>query len=534
MKLICRDRFVVYSSSITTTNNNISSARKHLLSPQLQTSIYQSINGIPFSNLNLLLLLSFKQTLQLSIKPNDLTFSLLLTNTSSSYSEAQGIHTHLLKSLLNLYARYGFVFFADQVFEDMPNSDVVWWNALICGYSYNGYDLDAWEIFFKVGLDVDSRVQNSLTYMYGKCNDLVSGRFLFEKMSDKCIISWNTMIGVYGQNGYIDEAMLAFTMVCLLSANNSYVIKTGLDMDSSVITSLICMYSRCGKTELAGLLGFTNTNHLYYGIKSGLTSDTLVVNGLISMYTKLDNMEAAFSLFRDLQERTLISWNSIISSCVQLGRWDDAMKLFYRMKMQPGPNYNCKHVGRGIHGYILRHHLEMEDFVLTGLIDMYTKCGSIGYAERLFRCIRQPCLATWNAMIKGYGTCGYEFEALQHYSEMVKQGQEPDEITFLGVLFSCSHGFLIHKGRRYFLIMREEFGIIPRVQHCASMVDLLSQLGFLDEAVTFIKNMEVEPDSVVWLALLSGCCTYRDVWLAECIKSRFCFWTIIIVVGSTF
>ncbi|KAI3886402.1 hypothetical protein MKX03_036689 [Papaver bracteatum] len=123
-------------------------------------------------------------------------------------------------------------------------------------------------------------------------------------------------------------------------------------------------------------------------------------------------------------------------------------------------------------------------------------------------------------MIKGYGTCGYEFEALQHYSEMVKHGQEPDEITFLGVLSSCSHGFLIHKGIRYLRIMREEFGIIPRVQHCASMVDLLSQLGFLDEAVTFIKNMEVVPDSVVWLALLSGCCTYRDVRLAECVAKQ--------------
>ncbi|KAI3886404.1 hypothetical protein MKX03_036691 [Papaver bracteatum] len=85
---------------------------------------------------------------------------------------------------------------------------------------------------------------------------------------------------------------------------------------------------------------------------------------------------------------------------------------------------------------------------------------------------------------------------------MVKQGQKPDEITFLGVLSSCSHEFLIHEGRRYFRIMREV------------------RLDFLDEAVTFIKNMEVEPDSVVWLALLSGCCTYRDVRLAECVAKQ--------------
>ncbi|MCL7043793.1 hypothetical protein MKW94_027362 [Papaver nudicaule] len=478
-------------------------------------------------------------------------------------------------ALLNLYATHGFVCSADQVFEDMINRDVVSWNALICGYAYNGYDSDALGLFcemlkqVKVGLDTDSRVDNSLTDMYGKCYDLVSARFLFEEMREKSIISWNTMIGAYGQNGYFDEAMLVFkqmlkesvganavTIVSLLSANNapldsthSYVIKTGLDMDSSVVTSLICMYSRCGKTDLAGLLymlmprknlvsltpiissyaekgdmasalkcfkeiqlvdfkpdavvmvsilhGFKSPNCVGpaitfhgYGIKSGLTSDTLVVNGLINMYTMLDNIEAAFSLFGGLRERTLISWNSMISGCVQLGS-------------------GSVHTGRGIHNYILRHHLEMEDFVLTALVDMYVKCGSIGYAERLFGCIRKPCLATWNAMIMGYGTC-----------EMVKQGLEPDEITFLGVLASCSHGGLIQEGRRYFRIMREEFGINPGVQHCASMVDLLSRSGLLDEAVMFIKNMEVEPDSVVWLALLNGCCIYRNVKFAECIAKQ--------------
>ncbi|KAI3886401.1 hypothetical protein MKX03_036688, partial [Papaver bracteatum] len=130
----------------------------------------------------------------------------------------------------------------------MLNRDVVSWNALICGYSHNGYDLDSLELFcemlhqgfepcrmtlvtvlpscaqsgllfcgksihglvVKVGLDVDSRVQNSLTDMYGKCNDLVSAKCLFEKMSDKCIVSWNTMISAYGQNGYLDEEMLVF------------------------------------------------------------------------------------------------------------------------------------------------------------------------------------------------------------------------------------------------------------------------------------------------------------------------------------
>ncbi|KAI3958717.1 hypothetical protein MKX01_023393 [Papaver californicum] len=278
----------------------ISGTQQYVLSPQLQTSIYQW-NSILKSESLPSSLTVFKQILQLSIKPNDLTFSLLLTNTCSSYSEAQQIHTHLFKSgfhrfvvvgtaLLNLYAKYGFVFFADQVFEDMPNPDAVSWNALICGYSYNGYDLDALELFcemskqgfepcrvtlvtvipscagsgllfcgksihglgVKVGLDVDSRVQNSLTDMYGKCNDLVSARFLFEKMSDKCIVSWNTMISAYGQNGYFDEAMLVFKQI--------------LNESICANTVTIVWKNRIGRIALyvdaSEKLGFTNTNHL--------------------------------------------------------------------------------------------------------------------------------------------------------------------------------------------------------------------------------------------------------------------------------
>ncbi|XP_062016195.1 pentatricopeptide repeat-containing protein At2g04860-like [Rosa rugosa] len=84
----------------------------------------------------------------------------------------------------------------------------------------------------KAGLDSDSEVKNALTSMYGRCADLEAAEVLFEEIGDKSVVSWNTMIGAYGQNGCFDEAMLVFkrmreenvqanqvTMVSLLSAN---------------------------------------------------------------------------------------------------------------------------------------------------------------------------------------------------------------------------------------------------------------------------------------------------------------------------
>ncbi|MCL7040138.1 hypothetical protein MKW94_030397 [Papaver nudicaule] len=63
--------------------------------------------------------------------------------------------------------------------------------------------------------------------------------------------------------------------------------------------------------------------------------------------------------------------------------------------------------------------------------------------------------------------------------------------------------------------MNEGYAILPSVEHCACIVDLLGRAGLLTEAYEFIENMSVEPDAGVWGALLSACCTYENVEMAE-------------------
>lgn len=516
------------------------------------------------------------------MKPNHLTFALLLKASASSSSslafnsqkpnfEANQIHALLVKSgvqrfayvstaLLDFYAKSGCLQVAQRVFDDMRDRDVVSWNALICGFSRNGYDFYALELFvqmcregfsplettlvglapscgrrelifqgksihgfaIKAGLSLCSQVKNVLTSMYAKCVDLEAAGCLFEEMHDKGVISWNTMIGAYGHNGFFDEAMLVVkqmmverveanpvTMVSLLSANanpqatHCHTIKIGLTNDFSVIDSLVCEYAKRGYSESAEHLykslphknlvpltaimsshaengnmdsvmelfaeiqqldlnvdavamvsilhGIRNPAHFViglafhgYGFKSGLNVDNLVTNGLISMYSRFDDIEAAFSLFSEMQEKPIISWNSLISGCVQAGRSSDAFELFFEMKMY-GHKLDAITIasllsgcgqlgylqfGERLHNYVLRNYLELEDFVGTALIDMYTKCGRIERAERVFKCIKEPCLATWNSMISGYSLYGLEHKALACFSEMREQGLKPDKISF--------------------------------------------------------------------------------------------------------
>lgn len=617
-------------------------------------------------------LLLFRTLLGCNVKPNDLTFAWLLkafTSSSSSLAlnsyksriEANQIHTFLIKSgvrhfvyvstaLLDLYMKLGCLPVAHRLFDDMLERDVVSWNALICGFSRNGYDVHALKLFvqmckegfnpqettlvslvpscgrhelvfqgksihgfaIKAGLYLYSQVKNVLTSMYGKSADLDAAECLFEEIDDKGVISWNTMIGAYGQNGFFDEAMLVFkqmmvesveanpvTIVSLLSANanteatHCHAIKLGLVDAISIIASLVCEYSRCGNTVSAELLykslpqkqlvpltaiisshaekgnmdsvmgifaemqqldmkmdavamvsilhGIRDPAHFgiglafhSYGLKNGLSIDNLVANGLVSMYSRFDAIEAAISLFSEMREKPIISWNSLISGCVQAGKSSYAFELFCQMKMY-GHNPDAVTIasllsgcgqlgylqfGERLHSYVFRHDLGVEDFVGTALIDMYTKCGSVEHAERVFKCIKEPCLATWNSIISGYSLYGLQHKALACFSEMQEKRLKPDRISFLGVLAACTHGGLVDEGRKYFQIMRQEFNMVPGLQHFACMVGLYGRAGLFEEALTLIRSMEVEPDFAVWGALLNACCIHQEVELGEYLAKK--------------
>lgn len=624
-------------------------------------------------------LLIFRQLLRYRVKPNDSIFSLLIkafvvSSPSSSFApsscsenakaEANQLQTHFIKwgfnqflyvstAFLDLYSKLGFVKAARRLFDEFSEKDVVSWNALISGYSRSGYSHDAFELFVemcrrgfdpsqrtlvslipscgtqqlfvqgkcihalgvKAGLDLDSQVKNALASMYGKCADLEGVELLFGEIIEKNVVSWNTMIGAFGQNGFFLEAMLVFkqmleerfnansvTMVSILSANanpgsiHCYATKTGLVENVSVVTSLVCSYVRCGCIQMAELIymsklkrnlvaltaiissyaekgdmgsvvklysrvqhldmeldavamvgiiqGLTYPHHVGiglafhgYGLKSGLIIDCLVANGFIRMYSKFDNIDAVFSLFQEMHEKTQSSWNSVISSCTQAGRSIDAMALFSQMMLSGyGPdsitlasllsaccqNGNL-HSGEILHCYILRNNLDLEGFVGTALIDMYVKCGRIDLAEKVFKSMKEPCLASWNSLISGYGLFGFDNHALLCYTKMMEKGIKPNKITFSGILAACTHGGLVEKGRTYFKTMKKEFGIVPESQHCASMVGLLGRAGLFEEAIEFIKNMDINPDSAVWGALLSACCIHQEVKLGESVAKKLLF-----------
>ncbi|TMX01399.1 hypothetical protein EJD97_024577 [Solanum chilense] len=456
-----------------------------------------------------------------------------------------------MTSVVNLYAKCGMVGDAYKMFDRMPERDLVCWNTVISGYSQNGMSKRALELVlrmqeegcnrpdsvtivsilpacgaigslkmgklihgyvFRNGFESLVNVSTALVDMYAKCGSVGTARLVFDKMDSKTVVSLNAMIDGYARNGYYDEALIIFQKM----------LDEGFKPTNVTIMSTLHACAETRNIEL-GQYVHKLVNQL------GLGSNVAVVNSLISMYCKCQRVDIAAELFENLKGKTLVSWNALILGYAQNGCVMDALTHFCKMHLEniTPDSFTMVSVvtalaelsvlrqAKWIHGFAVRTCLNGNVFVATALVDMYAKCGAVHTARKLFDMMDDRHVTTWNAMIDGYGTHGFGKEAVELFEEMRKGHVEPNDITFLCVISACSHSGFVEKGRNYFTIMREEYNLEPSMDHYGAMVDLIGRAGRLSEAWNFIDNMPTRPGLNVYGAMLGACKIHKNVDLGE-------------------
>ena len=135
------------------------------------------------------------------------------------------------------------------------------------------------------------------------------------------------------------------------------------------------------------------------------------------------------------------------------------------------------------------------------LIEMYSNCGCMKDARKVFDKMANKDTSSWNLMIKGCGDNGEGDNGLALFEQMKNVGLQPNSETFLVVLAACAMAEAVKEGVFYFKIMANEYGINPEIEHYLGVVDVLGKSGHLIEAEEFIEKMPINPTAKIWDAL---------------------------------
>ncbi|XP_004295318.1 PREDICTED: pentatricopeptide repeat-containing protein At4g16470-like [Fragaria vesca subsp. vesca] len=251
----------------------------------------------------------------------------------------------------------------------------------------------------------------------------------------------------------------------------------------------------------------------------GFVENEYLKTKLLILYAKSGDLGTAHYLFDMLLDRSLVSWNAIIAGYVQKGHEDVGLGLYHKMR-QSGfipDQYTFASVfrtcatlatledGKQAHGVMIKCQIVGNVVVNSALMDMYFKCSDLSDGHKVFDASQNRNAITWTALISGYGQHGRVHEVLDYFHRMKAEGIRPNYVTFIAVLSACSHGGLSNEAWEYFSSMTRDYGIQPRGQHYAALVDLLGRAGRLEEAYEFILNSPCKEHSVMWGAFLWAC-----------------------------
>ncbi|KAJ0747307.1 putative tetratricopeptide-like helical domain superfamily [Helianthus annuus] len=504
----------------------------------------------------------FRSMVNDAFVPNYYTYVSALSSCATLRDLRTGkeVHARMLKfeeklnsfvenSLVNFYGKCGMLKNALSVFDSILDPNEVTWTSLVSCACQCGENLEGLKIFVrshkaavkvnefacasvlgacaaleniklgtqvhsyavKSGTRMDQFVVTGLVNLYAKCGIINSAHRAFNEAKNPHLTAWTALIGGYVQQGKSKEAVNLFSRLHA-SGDNQPNERTFATVFGAFVDA-----NEFGK-QLHSLI-----------IKFGYISFTVIGNSVMDFYFKSSLITEALKVFEEMNEHDVVTWNALISGHMNSGFYEKAVE-YLREMLSKGFELNlysyssilniCGDLpaiewGKQTHCCIVKLKIDSNVVVGSALIDMYAKCGRLSNARVVFDTFSFKNIVSWNTMLVGYAHHGHGEKALEIYNMMLDHGVKPNDITFIGVLSACGHSGLLQDGLYHFGSMTKDYGITPRTDHLACMVNLFSRKGLTKLAYDFINNFPAKPDKVVWRCLLSGCKKNKDFDLGK-------------------
>ncbi|CAH9079325.1 unnamed protein product [Cuscuta epithymum] len=478
-----------------------------------------------------------------------------LSNARKAFDSTPSPNVFTYNAIVAAYAKEGQPHTAHYLFDQIPQPDLVSYNTLISAYADRGDTLPALELFLglrRTGLDIDAftlsgaitascddkililqlhsfavsggfdafvSVNNTLLTCYGKNGHLDYAKKVFEAMGEiKDGVSWNSMIVAYGQHKVGSKALSLYQEMMSLE------LKEDMFTLASVLTAFTSMEDFLGGLQFHARL-----------IKMGFHLNTHVGSGLIDLYSKCskDGIPYCKKVFQEIPNPDLILWNTMISGCSLFDDFSEEAVAYFRQMQRVGHQPDeCSFVcvisacsnlslqGKQVHSLTIKSYIPATRTltVSNALITMYSKCGNLQDAIKVFDRMPEHNSVSFNSMIAGYAQHGHAMESLILFEQMLGGNNNsdvgPTSITFISVLSACAHTGRVEEGKKYFSMMTEELRIKPEGEHYLCMIDLLGRAGNLEEAESLIESMPYNPGAIGWGTLLRSCRVHGNTELA--------------------
>uniref|UniRef100_F6GZT9 Pentatricopeptide repeat-containing protein n=1 Tax=Vitis vinifera TaxID=29760 RepID=F6GZT9_VITVI len=211
-------------------------------------------------------------------------------------------HTFLGNRCLDLF---GELERARDVFDEMPKRDVVSWNTMISGYVSFGLFDDAFRFFSemqKAGIRPSGFTYSTL---------LEDSVRVFEEIYQWDSVLCNAMISSYAWHGFGENALQLFVLTLRENLRPT-------EFTLSIVLSAVSILLPVDQgSQIHSLV-----------VKSGLESDVIVASSLVEMYAKFGLIDSAMKTFAKIGARDLISWNTMIMGLAYNGRVSKALEIF--------------------------------------------------------------------------------------------------------------------------------------------------------------------------------------------------------------
>ncbi|XP_050377443.1 pentatricopeptide repeat-containing protein At1g31920 [Argentina anserina] len=259
---------------------------------------------------------------------------------------------------------------------------------------------------FKLGLEDDVFVQNSLISMYGKCGKLQLSCGVFEQLMDqKSVASWSAIIAAHANLGLWSECLKLFGDMR----------KEGLRAEESTLVSVLSACTHLGALDLGRCChGFLlrNINAL----------NMVVETSLIDMYVKCGCLDKGLNLFQKMIKKNKLSYTVVICGLAIHGHGREALELYSEM---------------------FREGLRPDDVVHVGVL---RACNYAGLVEEGLQCFNrmkyeheiQPTIQHYGCLVDLMGRAGQLEEAMKLINGMPIS---PNDVIWRSLLSSCR----IHK-----------------------------------------------------------------------------------------